>query len=128
VERIRLAAIALWLQVGEQESRQGRNPSHWQGPNYSPDPVGLTTKHRQCAEETRKDRVASHRNTVARSSSSCQRVEDSDPTLGVTVADARYMKPLDVDLCTPSWPTLVGSYYGRRGGIGGFGDHVLLVA
>jgi 1-deoxy-D-xylulose-5-phosphate synthase len=52
-------------------------------------------------------------------------VEESDENLSVTVADARFMKPLDVDLVRQ-----LADEHGvlitiEEGSIGGFGDHVL---
>lgn len=52
-------------------------------------------------------------------------IEASDSSIGVTVADARWMKPLDTDLIN----ALVGDHdiliTVEEGSIGGFGDHVL---
>ena len=52
-------------------------------------------------------------------------VEESDPTLGVTVADARFMKPLDVDLVRELVDEHSVLITIEEGSIGGFGDHVL---
>jgi 1-deoxy-D-xylulose-5-phosphate synthase len=52
-------------------------------------------------------------------------VEDMDDRLSVTVADARFMKPLDVELVrelADEHGTLITV---EEGSIGGFGDHVL---
>ena len=77
--------------------------------------------------KAREDRIAIlsigtrlHESLVA-----AQEVEDRDPKLGVTVADARFMKPLDVDLVRE-----LADEHGvlitiEEGSIGGFGDHVL---
>ena len=54
-----------------------------------------------------------------------QEVEDMDPTLGVTVADARFMKPLDVDLVRQLADEHSVLITVEEGSIGGFGDHVL---
>ena len=54
-----------------------------------------------------------------------QEVEDQDPTLGVTVADARFMKPLDVDLVRQLVDEHSVLITIEEGSIGGFGDHVL---
>lgn len=77
--------------------------------------------------QTRKDRVAIlslgtrlHESLVA-----AQEVEDQDPTLGVTVADARFMKPLDVDLVRQLVDEHSVLITIEEGSIGGFGDHVL---
>jgi len=52
-------------------------------------------------------------------------IEDANPTVGVTVADARFMKPLDEDLIR----SLVDDHSIlitiEEGSVGGFGDHVL---
>lgn len=75
----------------------------------------------------RKDRVAIlsigtrlHESLVA-----AQEVEDMDETLGVTVADARFMKPLDVDLVRQLADEHSVIITVEEGSIGGFGDHVL---
>jgi len=75
----------------------------------------------------RKDRVAIlslgtrlHEALVA-----AQEVEDSDPTLGITVADARFMKPLDVDLVRELAKDNSILITIEEGSIGGFGDHVM---
>jgi 1-deoxy-D-xylulose-5-phosphate synthase len=75
----------------------------------------------------RKDRVAIlsigtrlHEALVA-----AKQVEDKDPTLGVTVADARFMKPLDVDLVRELADEHSVLITIEEGSIGGFGDHVL---
>lgn len=52
-------------------------------------------------------------------------VEEWDPTLGVTVADARFMKPLDVDLVRELVDEHSVLITVEEGSIGGFGDHVL---
>ena len=52
-------------------------------------------------------------------------VEEMDPTLGVTVADARFMKPLDVDLIRELADEHSVLITVEEGSIGGFGDHVL---
>jgi len=54
-----------------------------------------------------------------------QEAEASDPTLGVTVADARFMKPLDVDLVRELASKHSAMVIVEEGSIGGFGDHVL---
>jgi 1-deoxy-D-xylulose-5-phosphate synthase len=54
-----------------------------------------------------------------------QEVEDMDENLGVTVADARYMKPLDVDLVRQLADEHSVIVTVEEGSIGGFGDHVL---
>merc|ERR1712157_566695 len=52
-------------------------------------------------------------------------VEDSDTDLGVTVADARFMKPLDIDLIRELADDSGTFITVEEGSIGGFGDHVL---
>mmetsp|Transcript_68691 Transcript_68691/g.102105 ORF Transcript_68691/g.102105 Transcript_68691/m.102105 type:complete len:115 (+) Transcript_68691:315-659(+) len=48
-----------------------------------------------------------------------------DSSLGVTVADARFMKPLDVDLVRELVDDNSIIITVEEGSIGGFGDHVL---
>eukprot|EP00584_Thalassiosira_punctigera_P005503 CAMPEP_0172525884 /NCGR_PEP_ID=MMETSP1067-20121228/894_1 /TAXON_ID=265564 ORGANISM="Thalassiosira punctigera, Strain Tpunct2005C2" /NCGR_SAMPLE_ID=MMETSP1067 /ASSEMBLY_ACC=CAM_ASM_000444 /LENGTH=746 /DNA_ID=CAMNT_0013309267 /DNA_START=289 /DNA_END=2529 /DNA_ORIENTATION=+ len=52
-------------------------------------------------------------------------VEESDPDLAVTVADARFMKPLDIDLVRDLAKDNGIVITVEEGSIGGFGDHVL---
>jgi len=52
-------------------------------------------------------------------------IESTDPSLGVTVADARFMKPLDVDLVRELVDQHGVLITVEEGSIGGFGDHVL---
>lgn len=52
-------------------------------------------------------------------------VEKIDPDLAVTVADARFMKPLDVDLIRELANENGIIITVEEGSIGGFGDHVL---
>ena len=52
-------------------------------------------------------------------------VEEMDPDLAVTVADARFMKPLDVDLIRELAKDNGIILTIEEGSIGGFGDHVL---
>jgi len=52
-------------------------------------------------------------------------LEDADPTLGVTVADARWMKPIDTDLVSQLATDNSILITCEEGSIGGFGDHVL---
>jgi 1-deoxy-D-xylulose-5-phosphate synthase len=90
-------------------------------------PGGLNNEASAMRGKTRKDRVAIlsigtrlHEALVA-----ANEVEDADPTLGVTVADARYMKPLDVDLVRQLADEHSVLITVEEGSIGGFGDHVL---
>ena len=52
-------------------------------------------------------------------------VENADPSIGVTVADARFMKPLDIDLIRQLVDEHSILITIEEGSIGGFGDHVL---
>lgn len=52
-------------------------------------------------------------------------VEAADPSIGVTVADARFMKPLDIDLIRQLVDEHSVLITIEEGSIGGFGDHVL---
>lgn len=93
-----------------------------------PLPIGKGRIIRQAAGgKDRKNRVAIlsigtrlHEALVA-----ANEVEESDPTLGVTVADARFMKPLDVELVRELVKEHSVLITVEEGSIGGFGDHVL---
>jgi len=52
-------------------------------------------------------------------------VEAADSSLGVTVADARFMKPLDIDLIRELVDENSVIITVEEGSIGGFGDHVM---
>ncbi len=52
-------------------------------------------------------------------------VEEANPAIGVTVADARFMKPLDIDLIRQLVDEHSVLITIEEGSIGGFGDHVL---
>ena len=52
-------------------------------------------------------------------------LEENDPTLGVTVADARFMKPLDKDMIRQLADEHSVLITAEEGSVGGFGDHVL---
>jgi 1-deoxy-D-xylulose-5-phosphate synthase len=75
----------------------------------------------------RKDRVAvlSFGTRLHESLIAANQVEELDPKLGVTVADARFMKPLDVDLIRQLADDHSVLITIEEGSIGGFGDHVL---
>lgn len=77
--------------------------------------------------KTRKDRVAilSFGTRLHESLVAANEVEEMDPSLGVTVADARFMKPLDVDLVRELADEHSVLITVEEGSIGGFGDHVL---
>jgi 1-deoxy-D-xylulose-5-phosphate synthase len=75
----------------------------------------------------RKDRVAvlSFGTRLHEALIAAEEVEGMDERLSVTVADARFMKPLDVELVrelADEHGTLITV---EEGSIGGFGDHVL---
>jgi 1-deoxy-D-xylulose-5-phosphate synthase len=86
------------------------------------EPNGASTRGRE-----RKDRVAilSFGTRLEESLIAANAVEESDPNLGVTVADARFMKPLDVDLVRELADDHSVLITVEEGSIGGFGDHVL---
>jgi len=52
-------------------------------------------------------------------------IEAADPDIAVTVADARFMKPLDIDLIRELAADNSVMITIEEGSIGGFGDHVL---
>ena len=90
-------------------------------------PGGFDKKESSKRGKSRKDRVAIlslgtrlHEALVA-----ANEVEEMDSTLGVTVADARFMKPLDVDLVRELADDHSVLITVEEGSIGGFGDHVL---
>lgn len=90
-------------------------------------PGGFNDEQSATRGKSRKDRVAVlslgtrlHEALVA-----ANEVEEMDPTLGVTVADARFMKPLDVDLVRQLADEHSVLITIEEGSIGGFGDHVL---
>jgi 1-deoxy-D-xylulose-5-phosphate synthase len=77
--------------------------------------------------KSRKDRVAilSFGTRLHEALVAAQQVEEEDESLGVTVADARFMKPLDVDLVRELADEHSVLITVEEGSIGGFGDHVL---
>lgn len=77
--------------------------------------------------KSKKDRVAilSFGTRLHESLVAANEVEDMDSTLGVTVADARFMKPLDVDLVRQLAENHSVMITIEEGSIGGFGSHVL---
>jgi 1-deoxy-D-xylulose-5-phosphate synthase len=90
-------------------------------------PGGMSDQQSAVRGKSRKDRVAIltigtrlHEALVA-----ANEVEEMDPTLGVTVADGRFMKPLDVDLVRELADDHSVLITVEEGSIGGFGDHVL---
>ncbi|CAB9504432.1 deoxy-D-xylulose-5-phosphate synthase [Seminavis robusta] len=88
---------------------------------------GFNNKESSSRGKSRKDRVAilSFGTRLHESLQAAQEVEDMDPSLGVTVADARFMKPLDVDLVRQLADEHSVLITIEEGSIGGFGDHVL---
>ncbi|KAK1747569.1 1-deoxy-D-xylulose 5-phosphate synthase [Skeletonema marinoi] len=75
----------------------------------------------------REDRVAilSLGTRLSESLIAANEVEEMDPDIAVTVADARFMKPLDVDLIRELAKDNGIIITVEEGSIGGFGDHVL---
>lgn len=90
-------------------------------------PGGHDAKQSSSRGKERKDRVAilSFGTRLHESLVAAQEVEDMDDKLGVTVADARFMKPLDVDLVRQLADENSVLITVEEGSIGGFGDHVL---
>ena len=90
-------------------------------------PGGFSSKQSSVRGKERKDRVAilSFGTRLHESLVAAQEVEDMDESLGVTVADARFMKPLDVDLIRQLADENSVMITIEEGSIGGFGDHVL---
>jgi len=62
---------------------------------------------------------------LAASVEAARDLEAQNPEVSVTVADARWMKPLDVDLITDLAKSHSVMVTVEEGSIGGFGDHVL---
>ena len=87
-------------------------------------PIDNTSKTRG---KERKDRVAilSIGTRLSEALTAAMEVEDEDENLSVTVADARFMKPLDVDLVRQLADDHGVLITVEEGSIGGFGDHVL---
>lgn len=77
--------------------------------------------------KSREDRVAilSFGTRLHDSLIAANEVEEKDSRLGVTVADARFMKPLDVDLIRELVDEHSVIITIEEGSIGGFGDHVM---
>lgn len=77
--------------------------------------------------QTKKDRVAilSFGTRLHQSLLAAKAIEQSDNNLAVTVADARFMKPLDIDLVRDLADENGILITIEEGSIGGFGDHVL---
>lgn len=77
--------------------------------------------------KSREDRVAilSLGTRLHDSLIAAQTVEDENPSIGVTVADGRFMKPLDENLIRELVDENSILITIEEGSIGGFGDHVL---
>jgi len=77
--------------------------------------------------QKREDRVAilSFGTRLSEALIAADEVEEKDPDLAVTVADARFMKPLDVDMIRDLVKENGIIITVEEGSIGGFGDHVL---
>mmetsp|Transcript_18615 Transcript_18615/g.34270 ORF Transcript_18615/g.34270 Transcript_18615/m.34270 type:complete len:753 (-) Transcript_18615:93-2351(-) len=77
--------------------------------------------------QRREDRVAilSFGTRLSEALMAADEVEEMDPDLAVTVADARFMKPLDIDLIRELAKDNGNIITVEEGSIGGFGDHVL---
>jgi len=91
-------------------------------------PGGLAANGAAAARgKTREDRVAilSIGTRLHDSLIAANEVEDADPSIGVTVADGRFMKPLDHDLIRELVDEHSVLITVEEGSIGGFGDHVL---
>ena len=90
-------------------------------------PGGFDGKDGNTRGKERKDRVAilSFGTRLHESLKAANAVEEKDSSLGVTVADARFMKPLDIDLIRELADENGAIITVEEGSIGGFGDHVL---
>jgi len=90
-------------------------------------PGGFNANGQASRGKEKKDRVAilSIGTRLHESLLAANQAEEMDPTLGVTVADARFMKPLDVDLIRQLADDHSALITVEEGSIGGFGDHVL---
>ncbi|CAM9208074.1 unnamed protein product, partial [Chrysoparadoxa australica] len=77
------------------------------------------------AGATKKAAILSLGTRLASSCEAAIELEMNNPDLGVTVADARFMKPLDVDLVRRLVKDHDVLLTVEEGTIGGFGDHVL---
>lgn len=88
---------------------------------------GLIENKSSTRGKERKDRVAilSFGTRLHESLVAAQEVEDEYEDLSITVADARFMKPLDVDLVRQLADDNSVLITIEEGSIGGFGDHVL---
>lgn len=75
----------------------------------------------------RKDRVAilSFGTRLHEALTAADDIEEANPDVSVTVADARFMKPLDVDLVRKLADDNGVVITVEEGSIGGFGDHVM---
>ena len=62
---------------------------------------------------------------LAKACAAANTLEEENPSIGITVADARFMKPLDIDLIRSLASEHSVLLTVEEGSIGGFGDHVL---
>ena len=88
---------------------------------------GVTAPGGGCRGLTKNNRVAilSLGTRLEESLIAAQDLEERDPSVCVTVADARFMKPLDTDLIQQLADEHSCLVTVEEGSIGGFGDHVL---
>lgn len=90
-------------------------------------PGGVNGADSNSRGKERKDRVAilSFGTRLHEALVAANEVEEQDSNIGVTVADARFMKPLDIDLIRDLVDDNGAILTVEEGSIGGFGDHVL---
>jgi 1-deoxy-D-xylulose-5-phosphate synthase len=90
-------------------------------------PGGVNGADSNSRGKERKDRVAilSFGTRLHEALVAPNEVEEQDSNIGVTVADARFMKPLDIDLIRDLVDDNGAILTVEEGSIGGFGDHVL---
>jgi len=77
------------------------------------------------SDATAKVAILSIGTRLAASVEAAMALEEADSTVGVTVADARWMKPLDTELISKLADENDVLITVEEGSIGGFGDHVL---
>jgi 1-deoxy-D-xylulose-5-phosphate synthase len=86
---------------------------------------GRIIREGRSAERKNKVAILSIGTRLATSLLAAKQLEESDPDVSVTVADARYMKPLDRDLVRKLAKENHSIVTVEEGSIGGFGSHVL---